>query len=101
MDKNDQLLVTLVMQYQQMAMMSLGKLARPGEGVRVDLDEATFFIDVLAMLEEKTQGRVPDEVARLMKSAVTDLRLNFVDERKRQTTDSGSTAGTAADEASA
>jgi hypothetical protein len=26
---------------------------------------------------------VPDELARLMKSAVTDLRLNFVDEKGR------------------
>lgn len=83
MDKNDQLLYALVMQYQQLAMMALGKLARPGEGMRADLDEASFFIDVLAMLEEKTQGRVPDELARLMKSAVTDLRLNFVDEKGR------------------
>jgi len=84
MDKNDHLMYALVMQYQQMAMMALGKLARPGEGSRVDLDEASFFIDVLAMLEEKTHGRVPDDLARLMKSAVTDLRLNFVDETQRQ-----------------
>jgi len=84
MDNADRLMMTLVLQYQQLAMMAMGKLARPGEGVRIDLDEAAYFIDVLAMLEEKTRGHLGDELARLLSTAVTDLRLNFVDERRRQ-----------------
>ncbi|MDP2361215.1 MAG: DUF1844 domain-containing protein [bacterium] len=83
MDKNDQLLFSLILQYQQLAMMALGKVARPGDGMRTDLEEAAYFIDVLAMLEDKTRDRLPDELVRMLTSAVTDLRLNFVDEKAR------------------
>jgi hypothetical protein len=80
MDKHDQLIFTLVLQYQQLAMMALGKLARPGEGMRRDLQEASYCIDMLEAVEVKLEGRLPEELARLLKSTLTDLRLNFVDE---------------------
>lgn len=98
MDKNDQLMFSLVLQYQQLAMMALGKIARPGEGVRRDLDEAAFFIDILAMLEEKTQGNLHEDLARLLKTTLSDLRLNFVDEKRRPVETPPAGAGTTADE---
>jgi hypothetical protein len=83
MDKNDQLMFSLILQYQQLAMMALGKIGRPGEGVRRDLDEAAFLIDILGMLEVKTAGNLPEELARLLKTTLSDLRLNYVDEKSR------------------
>lgn len=83
MDKHDQLFAGLTMQYQQMAMMALGKLARPEGGMRRDLQEATLFIDVLETLEAKSKGNLPDELSRMLASALADLRLNYVEESKR------------------
>ena len=80
MDKHEQLLVGMVMQYQQLAMMALGKLARPEGGLRRDLQEASFFIDILDALSHKTEGNMSDDAKRFLESALSDLRLNFVDE---------------------
>jgi hypothetical protein len=84
MDKNDQLFAGLVMQYQQLAMMALGKLARPEGGTRCDLGEASLFIDILAMLEAKTRGNLDEDIKRLLATALSDLRLNYVDEARRE-----------------
>lgn len=83
MDKHDQLIFTLVLQYQQLAMMALGKLSRPGEGMRRDLQEASYCIDMLEAVQVKLEGRLPDELARLLKTTLTDLRLNFVEESRK------------------
>ncbi len=83
MDKHDQLIFTLVLQYQQVAMMALGKLARPGEGMRRDLQEASYCIDLLEALDVKLKDRLPEELARLLNHTLTDLRLNFVDESRK------------------
>lgn len=83
MDKHDQMFAGIVMQYQQMAMMALGKIARPEGGMRRDLQEATIFIDILEMLQEKTKGNLPTELERLLPSTLADLRLNYVEEAKR------------------
>ena len=83
MDKHDQLFAGLTLQYQQMAMMALGKIARPEGGMRRDLQEATLFIDILEALEAKTRGNLPDELQRMLGSALADLRLNYVEESRR------------------
>jgi len=83
MHKHDQMLATLVLQYQQLAMMALGKLARPGEGMRRDLAEAAYCIDMLEAVQARTEGRLPEEIARLLATTLTDLRLNFVDESRK------------------
>ncbi len=80
LDKHDQLLAGMAMQYQQLAMMALGKLARPDGKVQRDLQEASFFIDIVEMLSVKTEGNTANEVKTMLESALQDLRLNYVDE---------------------
>lgn len=44
----------------------------------VDLDAARHFIDLLAMLIEKTRGNLTIEEQRLIENSVTELRFRFV-----------------------
>lgn len=61
------------------AMMALGLMADPATGkTEVDLDRARHFVDMLAMLQEKTQGnRTPDETA-VLDNLLHELRMGFV-----------------------
>jgi hypothetical protein len=43
-----------------------------------NLDLARHFIDVLAMLQEKTRGNLTLEEQRLLDNSITELRFRFV-----------------------
>ncbi len=67
----------------QSAMMQLGKIMNPGTGkLEKDLVQAKFTIDVLGIIEEKTKGNLTKEESELLKSTLTNLRLNYVEEVK-------------------
>lgn len=61
------------------AMANLGQAPDPATGrPRVDLEQARFAIDLLAMLQEKTRGnRTPDESA-VLEEMLTTLRMGYV-----------------------
>jgi hypothetical protein len=74
------LFAQLVIQQSNMAMMLLGKTAHPETGQVVrDLEAAKLFIDQLEMLEVKTRGNLSKEEAALLKQALMNLRLAFVE----------------------
>lgn len=63
----------------------LGELAPPGEdGPRPNLALAKQTIDIIGMLQDKTRGNLSDEEARLLEHLLFDLRLKYVDARKRR-----------------
>jgi len=74
------LFANMVIQQTNMAMMLLGKVAHPesGEFIR-DVDAAKMFIDQLAMLEAKTKGNLSRQEEQLMKQALAELRMAFVE----------------------
>ena len=73
----------LVAMLQDTGWVALGKAVSPMTGkVERNLDAARQFIDTLAMLEHKTLGNLTPEEDRLLKSALSSLRLNFLDEAK-------------------
>lgn len=55
-------------------------LAEPKEGseARPDLRLARHFIDLLAMLQEKTKGNLSLEEQRLLDNTVTELRFRYL-----------------------
>lgn len=66
-------------------MSSLGKLPHPVTGaVEVDLAWARYFIDLLGMLEKKTEGNLDDGERAALEGNLATLRLNFVDVQKAQ-----------------
>lgn len=68
----------LVMLYGD-AMASLGQAPDPATGrPHVDLEQARFAIDLLAMLEQKTQGNRTPEESAVLEEMLTTLRMGFV-----------------------
>jgi hypothetical protein len=58
---------------------ALGKIAHPMTGkTEKNLEQASFVIDLLAVLQEKTKGNLTDTEARLLDNVLRDLRLNYV-----------------------
>jgi hypothetical protein len=61
------------------AVMGLGAMPDPqGRGVMIDLDGAKFAIDLLAVIEEKTQGNLTDDESKELSGVVVELRSRFV-----------------------
>ncbi len=78
------LFLRLVLGLQQSAMIALGKLMNPlTRKVEVHLEAARDTIDTLATLEARTRGNLEPDEARVLQQALTDLRMNYLDEVKR------------------
>jgi len=84
-DQQEQLLfVMLIQQHQQIAMMGMGKIKNPGtDQVERDLKSAKFAIDTLNMLQKYTEGNLPKELKDYMTQTLTNLRLNYADEKEK------------------
>ena len=59
------------------AEMALGTI-KLEEDAHPDLDMAKHFIDLMAMLEEKTKGNLTLEEHRFLENSLTELRFRFV-----------------------
>ena len=58
---------------------ALGAVPHPATGQRtLDLDSGKFWIDVLAMLREKTEGNLHAKETQLLDSLLGDLRMQYV-----------------------
>jgi len=58
---------------------ALGAVPHPATGKRtLDLDSGKFWIDVLAMLREKTDGNLHAKEQSLLDSLLADLRMQYV-----------------------
>ena len=75
---------TFVMSMASSALMHLGELLPPGvEQPRRNLSLAKQTIDILGMLQEKTRGNLTGDEAQLVEHLLYDLRLKFVDAKKK------------------
>lgn len=85
-EQQEQLLfMMLVQQHQQIAMMGLGKIQNPGTGeMDKDLPSAKYAIDTLAMLKKFTKGNLSEESENYLEQALTNLRLNYAEESKKE-----------------
>ena len=58
---------------------ALGAMPHPATGQRsLDLDTGKYWLDVLAMLSEKTKGNLHPQESRLLESLLGDLRMQYV-----------------------
>ena len=72
--------IEFVMMHAQNAALFLGQIPNPrtGEG-EVNLELAKLFIDQLAMIQEKTRGNLTNEEATVLKNALSNLQMAFVE----------------------
>ena len=76
---------TLVSYLSTTTMFQLGLLAEPGgERIPPDMPNAQRTIDLLQVLQEKTQGNLTPNESRLLDDVLYELRMTFVELQKRQ-----------------
>lgn len=84
MQNEEQLFTQLVSIFYSSAMVALGKLKNPAtDKIERDLNQAQNSIEMLEMIKVKTAGNLSAQQSRMIDSILTDLRLNFVDEKKK------------------
>jgi len=92
--KEDQLFIHLVNTFVQSAWISLGKVKNPvSDELERNLDQASYYIDLLDMLQTKMKGNLTEWEEQYILHSLSELKLNFIDEKKKKesdtTTDNG------------
>jgi hypothetical protein len=78
------LFLQLILGLQQTGMVALGKLMNPmTRGIEKNLEAARDTIDTLVAIEARTRDRLEPDEQRVLKQALTDLRLNYVEELRK------------------
>jgi hypothetical protein len=90
-DRPDQkeLFLALVHSFQSAAMQQLGKIVNPfTQQIERDLPQAQLSIDMLGMLQERTNGNLTPEESRFLAHVLREVQLNYVleleEEKKRE-----------------
>ena len=74
----------LVLSLQGAAVQQMGKVASPIDGqINRDLVMAKGTIDILEMINRKTQGNLTPDEKKLLDHVLFELRMNFVDEQNK------------------
>ena len=75
------LFMQLVMQNQQIAMMSLGKIKNPvTDKIDKNPEYAKIAIDTLDMLKEKTRGNLSEYEEQFLNEILKELKLVYIEE---------------------
>lgn len=78
---NEILFMQLVIQNQQIALMSLGKMKNPlTDKSEINLEYAKISIDTLDMLAAKTKGNLSDYEEKFLTEVIKELKLDYVQE---------------------
>jgi hypothetical protein len=82
--RDEILFVQLVATFQFAAMQQMGKVANPVSGeIERDLDQARTSIDIVQMLQRKTEGQRSAREGEFLDKVLFELQMNYVDEVKR------------------
>ena len=74
----------LVGTFQSSAWIALGKIENPmTEKTKVNTDQASFYIDLLDMMQEKMRGNLTDYEEQMLINTVSELKLKLIDEKKK------------------
>jgi hypothetical protein len=72
--------IEFVVMHAQNAALFLGQIPNPKTGEpEVNLDFARMFIDQLAMIQEKTRGNLTSEEATVLRNALSNLQMAYVE----------------------
>ena len=78
------LFTQLIYIFYSSAMVTMGKIKNPAtDKIERNLEQAKQSIDILELIKEKTVNNLTSEQSRTLDGMLTDLRLNFVDESKK------------------
>lgn len=70
---------TLIMSIGSSALIALGQSPNPSSGeIEKDLKMASFNIDLLKVLQNKTKGNLSDDESKFLNNLVSDLQVQFL-----------------------
>lgn len=83
-EKLNPLFLHLVLSLQSAAWYQMGKTVSPISGkIERDMQQAKASIDMLVMLQEKTDGNLSDEEKNILDNAVYSLQMNYIEELEK------------------
>ncbi len=84
-DKNQMLFLGLIQSLTTNAWIQLGKQKNPiTDKIERNLNEASFTIDMLEMLQVRTKGNLSSDESRILEKTISELKMNFVDEKLKE-----------------
>ena len=84
LSKKEQLFMYLVRTFQSSAWIALGKMENPmTDKTEVNIEQASFYINLLEMVQEKTKNSLTDYEEQMLINTVSELKLNLIDENKK------------------
>jgi len=84
-EKDKVLFISLVQSLAANCWIQLGKHINPVTGkLEKNLKEASFTIDLLDMLQAKTNGNLSPEEAAFLEKTISELKMNYVDEKMKE-----------------
>ena len=74
----------LVVMFQTLALQQMGKLTSPITGkVERDLHQAKITVDMLGMLQKRTEGNLDENEKKILDTVMMELQMNYIDETAR------------------
>jgi len=84
-DKNQMLFLGLVQSLTANAWIQMGKQKNPiTDKIECNLNEASFTIDMLEMLQVRTKGNLSSDESRILEKTISELKMNYVDEKLKE-----------------
>jgi len=84
LNPEDELFIHLVNTFAQSAWISMGKIKNPmTDALERNISQASYYIDLLDMLQKKMKGNLSDWEEQFIIHNVSELKLNFIDEKKK------------------
>ncbi|MGM0555293.1 MAG: DUF1844 domain-containing protein [Myxococcota bacterium] len=76
---------TFLIGFYQTGMMNLGRIEHPETGQTIrDMEAAKHNVEILTLLQEKTEGNLSAEEQNLIQRLLYDLRVAYVEERDKK-----------------
>lgn len=83
----------LVVMFQTLALQQMGKLTSPITGkVERDLHQAKITVDMLGMIQKKTEGNLEENEKKILDTVMMELQMNYIDETARAAKEEEGTA---------
>lgn len=71
-------IVTMIQMFSTQAIVALGMIPTPDGEAEQNMPLAKHFIDMLSVLEEKCQGNLSTEEAKLLENTLHEMRMTYV-----------------------
>ena len=82
--KEEKLFTYSVNTFQSSAWIALGKMRNPiTNKTEVNLEQASYYIDLLNMLQVKTKNNLTQYEEQMLINIVSELKMNFIQEKKK------------------